>query len=47
MKLDDRHYETILYVYDKMLEWNCWTNKERGYIMKQKDIAIKKKNNLN
>ena len=47
-KLDDRHYQTIFQVFDKVLEWNCWTNEEREFIINQKNAALesKKKSNL-
>ena len=47
-KLDDRHYQTIFQVFDKVLEWNCWTNEEREFIINQKNVALesKKKSNL-
>ena len=40
-KLDDRHYKILFYVYDKMLEWNCWDNKQREYIIGEKNYVIK------
>ena len=40
-KLDDRHYKIMFYVYDKMLEWNCWNKEQREYIIGQKDYVIK------
>ena len=39
-KLDNRHYEILFYVYDKMLEWNCWNKQQREYIIGQKNYVI-------
>ena len=44
MKLDDKHYQILFYIYDKMLEWNCWDKKQRNYIIEQKNKFIKKYN---
>ena len=30
-----------------MLEWNCLNNEQKDYILKQKNIVIKKKNTSN
>ena len=44
---DNRHYQLLFYVFDKMLEWNCLNNEQKDYILKQKNIVIKKKNSSN
>ena len=48
IKFENRHYKILFNIYDKMLEWNCWTNEQREYIMKQKNVVMnnyEKKNN--
>ena len=50
IKFDNRHYKILFYIYDKILEWNCWNNEQKYYIIKQKNFAMKsyeKENNLN
>ena len=44
-KLDDRQYQTIFNVFDKMLEWNCWTDEERNFIIQRKNYTLEKKKN--
>ena len=34
---DDRHYKVINYVHDKMLEWNCWNEQQKDYLIKLKE----------
>ena len=43
MKLDKRHYKIFYYVYDKLLSWNCWSEKERNYILKEKNRLLANK----
>ena len=39
-KLEKRHYQILDQIYDKMLSWNCWTEKERNYIIEEKNKAF-------
>ena len=39
-KLDKRHYKILFYVYDKILEWNCWNKEQREFIIGQKEYVI-------
>ena len=49
VKLDKKHYQILFYIYDKMLEWNCWNKEQRDYIIAQKNKAISlgNKDNIN
>ena len=40
IQLDDRHYKILFHIFNKMLEWNCWTAEQRDYIIKQQNFVI-------
>ena len=44
---NDKHYQILFYIFDKMLSWNCWNQRQRDYIIQQKNLVIKRKNNIN
>jgi len=45
--LNNKHYQILFYIFDKMLKWNCWTIGQRDFIIKQKNLVIKRKNSIN
>ena len=47
MPLDNRHYQILFHIYDKILEWKCLNNEQREIILNKKNIVIKRKNNPN
>ena len=47
--LNHKHYEIMLYVYNKTLEWDCLSNQQRQFITNLKNKAIEKmkRDNIN
>ena len=47
MKLDNRHFELMFYVFDKMLQWNILNQKQKEHIIHWKNNTIQKRNEYN
>ena len=44
LKLSDDYYQIIFHIYDTMLKWNFYNEKETNYILYLKNKAINKRN---